>query len=264
LSTRVVSALTALALALTAAFVIAPRFLASSFSGYDFGGERDLSGAVRKAFVEYWNAGDRNFTPGMARAVDYWFDYHVAKAALAMALLIVLVALGLYLWRAFLQSRGVALASAGVVVTVLALTSLVMAMANVQGTIAPFASLLPMVPVGATEGGLGDTLDQVRARLADSQTPPPLDEMISDFARYHAAMAVIGAVVAVVLIGFSIGLWNRFATTARSDGAARRVLGSFGALSALVASGLIVVAIANATTAADPAPALLAFFEGGW
>ena len=39
---------------------------------------------------------------------------------------------------------------------------------------------------------------------------------------------------------------------------------TFGALSVLLTLLMGVVAVANATTAADPGPALLALFNGGW
>ncbi|MFE3293174.1 hypothetical protein [Rhodococcus sp. NPDC059234] len=205
---------------------------------------------------------------------DYWFRYHVAKAVIAAILFVVLVALGILLWRAFLAAgdlavgRRAALASGGVLATMLALLSLAAVMANVQGAVSPFASLLSMLPVGEADGELADTLGQVRQGLADpptgsGQAPPALDVMISDFARYHLAMAVIAVVVAAVLIGASVVLWKRFAGTRSSDRRTRRVLGAFGVFSALVAVLVIVVAAANASTAADPEPALLASLDGG-
>jgi hypothetical protein len=272
---RVLATLVALVAALVTAFVVAPATLAAGGSGDGFVDERHLTQALREAFVGYWRSGARNFSPDLESTVDYWFRYHVAKAVIAATLLILLVALGVLLWKAFLRAGGLragkraALASAGVVVTTFALFSLVTVMANVQGAVAPFASLLPMLTGGATDGELADTLDQVRQRLADSRSagdpaPPAIEVMINDFTRYHVAMAVLAAIVAVVLIGMSVVLWTRFARTGPSEGRTRRVLGSFGALSALVSLVAIFVAVANATTAADPAPALLAFFEGGW
>jgi hypothetical protein len=74
-----------------------------------------------------------------------------AKAVIAAILLIVL---GVLLWKAFLSAAGLgagkrsALASAGVLVMMPALFSLVVVMANVQGAAAPFASLLPMLADG--------------------------------------------------------------------------------------------------------------------
>jgi hypothetical protein len=151
----------------------------------------------------------------------------------------------------------------------LALLSLAAVMANVQGAVAPFASLLPMLTAGETGGELAGTLDQVRLRLADSlseggRTPAALEVMISDFSRYHVALAGVSAIAAVVLIGMSVVSWKRFARTEPSDRRTRSVLGVFGALPALLSLFVIVVGAANTATAADPAPALLAFFEGGW
>ncbi len=150
-----------------------------------------------------------------------------------------------------------------------ALFSLAMVMANVQGAVAPFASLLTMLSDGANDGELGDTLAQVRQRLTESpgmghQGRPALEVMISDFSRYHVAMAVIAATVAAVFIGMSVVLWKRCARTASYDRPTKRVLGSFAVLSALLSLAMIVIVVANATTAADPTPALLASFNGGW
>jgi heme/copper-type cytochrome/quinol oxidase subunit 2 len=266
--------LAAFAVVLAAAFVVAPGTLAASRPGGGFADQLSLVDTLGKAFVEYWRSGDRDLSPSLERVVDYWFRYHVAKAVIAAILLIVLVALGVLLWRAFLRAgalgagRRAALASAGVLVTMPALFSLVVVMANVQGAVAPFASLLSLLPVGASGGVLADTFDQVRQRLAESagaghRTPPALEVMISDYALYHVTLVVIGSIVAVVLIGMSIVLWRRSARTGSSDRRTRRVLRSFGVLSTVLSLIMIVVVVANMTNVADPAPALLALFDGG-
>ncbi|MGW6917834.1 hypothetical protein ACWGB8_29015 [Kitasatospora sp. NPDC054939] len=270
---RVLAALAALAAALVAAFVEAPRTLASTGSSA-FADRSDLADAVRRSFVAHWSSGGRELSPDLANVVDYWSRYHVAKAVIAAVLLVVLAVLARVLWRGFLGAGGrgaggrAALASAAVLVTGLALFALVVVMANVQGAVAPYASLLPILAVGAADGELAGTLDQVRQRLAESQSgggaPDALAVMVGDFARYHVAMAVIAAVVALALGAASAVAWRRFARTGRQDRRARRLLASAGAVSALLAAAVAVVAVANTTTAADSAPALLAFFEGGW
>lgn len=268
---RVVAALALLAGFLVAAFVAAPRVLAAGRSGGGFVDEPALAHAFRQAFEDYWRAGERDFSPGLAALVQYWLRYHVAKAVIAAMLLSVLIALGVLLWKGFVRAGGSAAgkaahASAGVAVTVLGLGSVAAVMANIQGAVAPFASLLPMLgPDGSSAG----TLDQVRQRLADVRsaddaTPAALQVMINDFAEYHVAMVVIAGVLAVALIGICVLLWRRFAATVRSDRRARRVLASFGALATSVALAALVLAAANISVAADPAPALLAFFNGGW
>ena len=252
-----IAVLAAVAAALVAAFVVAPPALAGVGSDADLGDERRLTDAFRAAFVGYWRSGDRDLPPDLQSVVDYWFCFHVVKAVVAALLLIVLVALGAKLWKAFPRSGNrVVVAAAGVFVTLFALLALATVMANVQGAAAPFASLLPMLvdgPVdGPVDGDLAGTLEQVRQQLAaGGPVSPAVDVMVDDFARYHAAMVVIATIVAVGLVGAAVVLWRR----------SHRV---FAALFALVTVLVTVVAVANAGTAADPAPALLAFFEGGW
>jgi hypothetical protein len=120
---------------------------------------------------------------------------------------------------------------------------------------------------GTPEAGLADTLAQARQQLAGSHrtsgyTPPALDAMVSDFARYHAVLAVVAAVVVVALLGLSVMLWRSFARVGSADRRTRRVLGWFGVCAALSALIVAVVLVANAGTATDPAPALLASLNG--
>ncbi|WP_327003064.1 hypothetical protein OHA72_49620 [Dactylosporangium sp. NBC_01737] len=249
---RTAAALAALAAGLLAAFFAAPPALLGN-----------PSASFRGAFVEYWRTGERNLTPRLRTIVDDWFRYHLLKAATAALLLVVLVALGAVLWKAFQRGAGRrgAVASAGVAVTVLALFSLAMVMANLQGMGAPFASLLPTLVDGAApDAALSGTLGEVRQRLAASPAPPAVDVMVDDFAHYHAVMAVIATVAAAALLALSVVAWRRFARV----GTDRRAAGAFGALMALSSLAVAVIAVANTTVAADPAPALAAFFDGGW
>jgi hypothetical protein len=263
-----------LAVALSAAFVLAPGVLAASTPGGGYAGQEALVTALRTAFVEYWGSGNRNYPPGLERLVDYWIRYHVAKAVIAALLLTVLVVLGVRLWRALLGAdrlppwRGAALASSGVLVTVLAVFSVVLVVANIQGAVAPFASLISMLPLGTPSTQFTHTVGQVKQDLAGypnagGRTPPALEAMISDFALYHATLVVLAAIVAVILIGMSVVSWKRRARTGSSERRIRRTLGLAGVLSALLALAVIVVIVANLGTAMNPAPALLAFFNGG-
>ncbi|GGM77504.1 hypothetical protein ACFFX1_52585 [Dactylosporangium sucinum] len=259
-SGRTVAVLAAVAAALVAAFVVAPGPLAAAGSGGDLDG-------LRGAFAEYWSAGDRPLSPALQRAVDYWFGYHLVKGAIAALLLVVLAALAVRLGRSFLRTGGpgtgrrLALGGSGALVTLLGLFALVVVMANVQGAVAPFASLLPMLS--------GGDLAQAREQLAGSLTTgaavsPALQAMVDDFGRYHAAMAVVAGLVTVAFVAVAVALWRRFARTPRDSRRARAVWGALGGLSVLLSLAMLTVAVANTTVAADPAPALLAFFEGGW
>ncbi|GGN52128.1 hypothetical protein GCM10010109_92850 [Actinoplanes campanulatus] len=253
-----------LAVAFGVAFVVAPAPVAALRPGRGFADQAHLAGQLRVAFAEYWQSGDGPFSPSMAGVVDYWLRYHLVKAVTAALLFAVLAVLGVRLWTAF--TRGASrLAAAGVVVTMSAVFSLALVMANVQGSVSPFASLLPMLVDGPGSGADGVTLAQVRQQLAaGGRASPPLQVMIDDFARYHAAMAVIAALVAAGLAAFGVLLWRRFTGTAPAERRTRRVLASFGVLTGLLLLVAGVIAVANTTTVVDPAPALLAFFEGGW
>lgn len=272
-SGRVLGLLVVLVGALGAAFVLAPGPLAAGSADAGFEERRNLVATLRQGFIEYWKSGDRRFSPQLERVVDYWFRFHVVKAVFAALLLVVLVLLGVLLWRAFLRGatslRSAALASAGVVVSGLALVSLAAVMANVQGAIAPFSSVVSMLPLGAPGGQLAGAVDQVRQYLAHypgagGQTPPAVQVMVDDFGRYHAVLAVAASMVAVVLIGLSAVAWRRLAGARQAEQRVRRALRVFGVVSALLSCAAVVVVVANAGTATDPAPALLGFFQGGW
>jgi len=263
-SRRVGTTLAVLVAVLIAAFVYAPPVLAASGS-IRFGNQRELAKSLQQAFVAYWRSGDRTPAGALADIVDYWFRYHLVKAVIAALLLGVLVALAVHLWRAFLRAgRPAALASAGVLVTTLALFAVAVVMANVQGAVAPFASLLPMLQDGRADGALTLTLEQIRERLSSStgRAPAPLEEMISDFATYHVALAAVAAIGATVLSIVSIVLWRRF--RAADSARKRRLVGSFGVLTSVLVLAILTIMAANVSTALNPAPALLAFFQGGW
>jgi hypothetical protein len=260
---------------LVAAFVVAPPRLAAGGPAGDLADQGHLVAAFRTAVVGYWRSGDRNYPPALQRVVDYWFRFHLVKGGIAALLLIVLGALTVLLWRTFLRADGLgmgsraAFVSAGAAAPMLALSALVVVMANIQGALAPFSSLLPLLMDGTPDAGLAGTLAQARQQLAGSHrtsgyTPPALDAMVSDFARYHAVLAVIAAAVVVALLGLSVMFWRSFARVGSADRRTRRVLGWFGVFSALSSLIVAVVLVANTGTAMDPAPALLSLFNGGF
>ena len=265
---RALALLGLLVVGLAAVFVVAPPWLAARGPTRELADRDRFVEAVRAAVVGYWRSGDRNFTPELQRVVDYWIRFHLIKGGIAALLLVVLVALTALLWQTFLRADGLGtgsravIVSAGAAVSMLALFALAVVMANIQGAMAPFASLLPL-----SMDGLSDViLAQARQQLADTHatggfTPPALDAMVGDFAWYHAALAVEAAVVVVALVGLSVVMWRRFS---RADGRARLVWGWFGVFSALSSLMTAVVLVANAGTALDPAPALLALFNGGF
>jgi hypothetical protein len=235
--------LPAAAVLLAVAFVVVPPLITPRMS------EPALTSAVRDALAGYVRSGVAEFPPALAGLVGYWLRYHLAKAVFAGLLVAVL---GTVAVRA---GRRPVLAS---LAAVPALFAVALVMANVQGAVAPFASLLPMAVDGGTSVA---PLEPARQNLAGSLASgeprlPAVDVMVADFAAYHVAMAVIAAVVALALAAASRWFWRRPAGLP-----GRR----WWAVTAAVMSLLVtVVAVANTTTAADPAPALLAFLDGGW
>ncbi|WP_218028382.1 hypothetical protein [Nocardia yamanashiensis] len=264
--------LAGLAVGLAVAFVLAPARLAARGSTGDFADESDLRTAFRAAFADYWRSGKRDLNPALQQIVDYWFRYHLVKAVVAAILLAVLARLALLLWRSFLAAAPdtggtTALAAGATVTTLLSLFSTVLLMANIQGMIAPFASLLPMLTSGPSDPETATVRAQITQYLTDypaNGTPPALDVMISDFARYHVAMAIIAATVAIAFIAVSILLWKRYAATDYTARRPRRLLAVSAILSALLSLTALVVVYANVTSAADSPPALAALFAGSW
>lgn len=272
---RTLAILVALVAALTAAFVFAPPRLAAGGSDGDLADQGRLIAAFRTAVVGYWRSGERDHPPALQRVIDYWYRFHLVKGGIAALLLIVLGVLAVLAWRTFMRANGlgmgarVALVSGGTAAASLALFAVAVVMANIQGAIVPFSSLMPLLMGGTPGAALAGTLAQARQQLAGSHrtsgyTPPALDAMVNDFGRYHAVLAVIAAVVVVALLALSVMFWRGFARAGSADRRTRRVMGWFGVFSALSSLIVIVILVANAGTAADPAPALLGLFDGGF
>ncbi|MBJ8345811.1 hypothetical protein [Antrihabitans sp. YC2-6] len=250
---RAIAFLVAAAVLLSIGFVVAP----APFAGGGYGTFYDNSPLVDSLgvnFADYRRAGTGIPSPGLQDIIDYWSRYHVVKALLATLLLGVLIALGIQLWGKFRDARTTtSLVAGGVAVTILAVVALILVIANIQGALAPFASLLPLVPAVQ--------LDEVGRAFADagaSSHDPVLAAIESDFVRYHAILAGIAAVATVALIAANVLFWRLFANAA--DSRIRRASAAFGISGALLALGLLVVIAANVSTAMAPSEPLRNFF----
>ncbi len=267
MSGRGIGLLAIAAVLLGVSFVVVPGMAAGWGSAGGIGNEGELRDALRVAFVGYWSSGAGEFSPALNEVVAYWFRYHVAKAVIAAVLLGVLTVLAVALWNAVGREedarwgRRVALGAAGAGVTTCALVAVLAVMANVQGAVAPYASLLPMLfddPVGPELAG---TVTDVGRQLAAAGSSPALEMMIGDFTRYHVAMVVIASMVAVGCAVATVVLWRR---RAGKSSAERGVLAGLGLLTMGLTVVFVVVAVANTSTVAEPVPALQALFDGGW
>lgn len=213
---------------LAVAFVVAPSVLAGGGYG-SFYDNQPLVDALDKSFAAYWRSGVR--TSDLQDLVDYWMWYHVAKAAIAAGLLAVLAVLCLRSRRTWGRA----------VTAVLAVGATILTMANVQGAAAPFASLLPM---------LSDEARQAHSVVGDAHETA-LAVMVGDFARYHAVLAGLAALVAAVLI-VVVAVCLR-----------RRLPIGFTASTAALSALMLVVVAANVTNAVAPEEGLQVFLSGG-
>jgi hypothetical protein len=218
-----------MAILLAAAFFLAPPLLLGPGRLGDF----------PRAFVAYWSSGGPDFRPDLQHLVDYQFHYHLARVVIALPLLAVLVTLAVLLRRFRLP------------IGVLALAAAVLLIANVQGAVSPFGTLLPILASGPADADLTAVLAQVRDQLHNGPISPALNVMLDEYVRWHVAKGVLVGLLAVVLIGVSVVAWRR----------QRRWLSL---LTAVPATAALVVVAANVTTVANPIPPFLLLLQGSW
>jgi hypothetical protein len=197
----------------------------------------------------------------LSSAVTFWRAFHVVKAVLSAALMCS-VAL---LWRAASTSavapearvQRVAHPLAGMLGAPMVALSVLLVIANVQGAAAPLSSLLTLLPTDATPG-----IEGLRAQIASGRESPAASVLIGDFRTYHAALAGCLLVVTAVVLLAAVSAWSGRARTDRAQRQRRRALLRAGILTSMLLPLLGVVLVANLSTVADTAPALLAFFDG--
>ncbi len=253
---------------LAAGFVLAPRALTGAGPAH----EHSLSAATSQAFTAYWQSARRSYPPALADLVAYWRRYHVAKTGFAVALTIALCLLAHMLWRSLLRagrlrpSTTTAAVVSASAVTALAFGSVLVVTATIQGALAPFSSLVSLLPVGHGDSALTAAARQIRHDLAEHQalprTPPPLGAIIDDFQRYHAVLAAQAAILAVVLIGLSMLMWRRAHTAGRAVPRAKPLLRLLATAFALFTAIILIIGAANLSTALNPDPALQLVFGG--
>lgn len=216
-----------MAVLLAAAFFLAPLLL----------GPGRLDDFPR-AFVAYWSSGGPNFPPDLQHLVDHQYRYHLARVVIALPLLAVLATLAVLHRRLRLPIGALALAAA------------VLLIANVQGAVSPFGTLLPILASGPADAELAAVLTQVRDQLENGLESPATDAMLDEYVRWHIVKAVLVGFLAAVLIGLSVVAWRR-----------RRLLSLLTAAPAMAA---LVVVAANVTTAANPIPPFLLLLQVSW
>lgn len=274
LSVRAAALLAALAAGLVVAFVRAPFVVARIATGADFDDRQGLVEHLRVAFRGFWASGQGVLPSDLSHAVQFWAVYHSTKALAAGFLVVVFGILTVGLGRAFTSptvrrfGQRVALASSGLIAAAGVFVSLLLTMANIQGAMAPFASLLPMLLESGGREYDAATLAGVRRALSeykgsDVGRPAPLQVIIDDFAWYHVVMAAMAGCVALALAATALVVWRSARRAGPREALRRGSIVLFGAAIATISLGMVVITVANAGTAVDPVPALLAAFEGG-
>lgn len=247
-----------LAGALTIAVVLGPGAVAGWSSSAHLSVSA-LPATVAAGFDQWVRSGRASSAP-LADAVSFWAVFHTVKAVAAVALLVALVPVGRRVWGAYAQARSTGrrtlLLLVGVLGAPVAPIVLLMAMANVQGAVAPLSSVLNFLPMDSP------AVHQVRSELTDGTTTPPLATLVDDFRLYHAALVVTAVAAIVVVLALTVVVWVRRARTPRPARRLRRALTAAGVLLPGMLLFLGVVLLANLSTVSDTAPALAAFFDG--
>ncbi len=263
---RHLAVLTAATVLLVTLVALVPFPLASALSGGRYRDLAALRAGVTNGFVQLWATGDGRLGELSATA-DFWARFHVVKATLSTVLLVVVCILLARVWRASTDadSRGRrwGLALLGVAASAVAVVSLLLVVANLQGAVAPLSSVLGVLSFATPGGSLESVVEQARQVLGSGASTPATDVLRADFVRYHAVMAVLGTVVTLALIAGAVALWRRRTHATRARRSWRRVLGAGGAGLLLLAGAFALVTAANISTALHPSAALLGFLAGG-
>jgi hypothetical protein len=256
--------LLAAAAALAAAFEIAPRtLLRPPYGAYS---NAKLHDAIGGALVEYWRSGTRAFPASLTPLVDYWFQWHAVKVADSSLLAIVLALLAAALWQRYLRTHTwyAAVAIAATVSTVVVTWVLSV---NIQVTALPLIPLLGVLPGRTADGNLAQVLSQMREGLTKSASPhagsPALTVLLGDVERYYWVTAAISATLTVAAVVASVLFWKRRIAADPSATRGRFMHSTLGVITALTACPLLLMTVASALSALDPAASLLGVIGAG-
>ncbi|MFN8098554.1 MAG: hypothetical protein U0Q21_09760 [Dermatophilaceae bacterium] len=229
--------------------------------------ESALAAAAGSAFVRAGASGPGADSRGLDELVSIWRDFHFVKATLAVLLVIALLRLTAVLSQearsaGTRRARWAVLAAYGGTLSWM-LAAATIVLANLQGAVAPLASVASLIPAAQPSADVGAALGDIRQAVELDPAPPSgvAGELLADFGWYHAIFAIEASLVG--------GLLTALALRAGRDGWRRRSqamgsatwpwrLGLFGPVGAF----FLVVASANASTWLNPAPALVASLGG--
>lgn len=248
--------------ALVAAFELAPRALPMPTGTYS---DAKLHDALGRALVEYWRSGTKAFPARLTALVDYWFQWHAIKVVISTLLVIVLALLTTALWQRYLRGRRwyAAVATAATVSTVVVIWVLSV---NIQVTALPLTPLLGVLP-GSADGKLAQVLSEMHEGLTNSASPhagsPALTVLLGEAERYYWVAAAISATLMVATVLASVLFWKRRFAADRSATRVRFMHSTLGVITALTACPLLLLTVAYAFSALEPATWLLGVVGAG-
>lgn len=228
-----------------------------------------LRRSTADAVAAYWHSGRAAWTDEIRDLIDQWRSYHLVKAVIAGAAVVLLAQVAVRSRRRastgvhpMRRAVGAAATGTGLLLAVLVL------IANIQGAAAPFASLLSVLPAPAANRSFAPTSGEIRDALAQRATSghagaPALERMIDAFVDYHVVLAVLAgalAVSAAVVVVRGLARRQRSAGAAAST-ARRGLVALTGPALVCVAAG--VLCLANVSTALRPVPVLRDAFAAG-
>ena len=216
------------------AFVVLPPVLRPMA-----GSAPDLPTRARDALIEQWESGVVDPVPSMADLVAQWADYHLLKSAFAFLVVVALARVLGLLGREHPLLVGV--------IAVAATVAWLVVFANVQGALAPLASVVSLLPPVSTDARYAAALSGLRADLASGVANPVTSALVEDFRFFHVVMVAL-AIASAVALGLAA---RRAARTGHLRSTAHT-----GAAVLLVVV-LLVIGAANLSTALDPIPGLL-------
>ncbi|MFI5907785.1 hypothetical protein [Dactylosporangium sp. NPDC051541] len=250
--------------ALGAAFELAPRvLLRPPFGAYS---DAKLHDALGRALVEYWRSGTQAFPAGLTALVDYWYQWHAVKVVISALLALVLALLSTALWQRYLRGRRwyAAVATAATMSTVFVMWVLSV---NVQVTARPQIPLLGVLPGGTADGNLAQVVREMREGLTNSAGPhagsPALTVLLGEVERYYWVTAAISAALTVAAGLASAYCWKRRFAGDRGATRVRFMHSTLGVITALTACLLLLIAVASALSAREPAASLLGVLGAG-
>lgn len=240
--------------------VLAPfRLAALGWGGYPDVGA--LADTVTAGFVRFAATG--SLSADLSETVNYWQRFHLIKALLAAALLVLLLAVGSRIWGAYARTpslgRRTLLGLGGLLQSGMAVLALVIAVANIQGALVPLSSVLGLMPLGGDDAALNAAVAQIASHPHQSA----FEYLLADFARYHAMMVAIGAMVTIGLLMYALHLLRRRVRLPKAERRMRWVLLAGTALTLVLAAFFALITAANLSTWIEPLPALLGFLNGG-